>query len=220
MKNGRITIGLAVAAIVVMAAGVQGVTHYNDGGTHFVDHQINDSVHIDEGAAYAEAKTTVDIVEGGSIPLLPNYNYFRAYNQSTAAVSGGSVGGLNAYNSSTVDISGGSANRIEAFDSSSVNVSAGTVNGLFSFGTSSLNVSDGTIASLSAFDTSSVNILGGEVNWRLTASNTSKINISNGHLSEILTRNNSTVDISGGQVNSLLAVDLRSDSEKRIKITY
>ncbi|GEM_PF-1244602 len=210
MTQVRMTILLAAGIMVLLGANqLLAQEHFNDGDTRIIDYEIDDRVHIDDGEAYAETKTTVNIVEGGSIPRGERpYNYLRAYNQSIANISGGEVYGLAAYDSSTVDISGGNIafgplGLLTAYDSTTVAISGGEVSrGLVAYDSSTVDISGGSVNRLGALDSSTVDISGGEVG-EFRAWDSSTVDISGGEVSFLNTRNSSTVDISGGEVDGL-----------------
>jgi hypothetical protein len=205
MNNRNIRIWMAAVTVAMMTTGVQGVSHYNDGGNWEIGYEINDSVHIDEGETYAETQTTMNIVQGGSIPRGSwPYNYLQAYNQSTVNISGGSVSLLHAFDASTVDISGGSVSGwLKAYDTSKVNISGGSVNQhFFAYSASTVGMSDGYVDWFAAHDTSTVDMSGGTMR-SLNASGSSTMNISGGGVQWLETRNSSVVQMSGGSVNWL-----------------
>ena len=198
MSSGRMTILLVVA--VVMAAGVSfGQVHFNDGKTWEIGYEINDSVHADEGAEYAEAKTMVDIVENGSVPWPHS---FRAYNQSTAVVSGGSVSTLKAYDTSTVDISGGSVHFLQAYDKACLKLSSGNVAVIESYDTTRVEIIGGTFNKLSIYDNSTATLSGGGLSDWLNVWNKSNLNIIGGSIGGRGLRvwNTANVNIYGGNV--------------------
>ena len=224
MSSGRMTILVVVA--VVMAAGISfGQVHFNDGKTWEIDYEVDDSVHIDEGDAYAQTRTTLQLIEGGQIPW--PWNYLRVYNQgcvsvdgghvyqlhahdaTTVSMSAGDVTNLLAYNSSTVNISGGELFLLEPYDDSSVTVSGGEVRGtLITRDSSTLHISDGNIDSLSIRGDSAVNIAGGELRFISTSpNNNSTIDISAGHVQSLFTYSNAKVNVSGGQTDYLQVRD-------------
>lgn len=205
MNNRNIRILMAAVTVAMMTTGVQGVSHYNDGGNWEIGYEINDSVHIDEGETYAETQTTMNIVQGGSIPRGSwPYNYLQAYNQSTVNISGGSVSLLHAFDASTVDISGGSVSGwLKAYDTSKVNISGGSVNQhFFAYSAGTVGMSDGYVDWFAAHDTSTVDMSGGTMR-SLNASGSSTMNISGGSVQWLETRNSSVVQMSGGSVNWL-----------------
>lgn len=111
----------------------------NDGDKHIIDYATNACVRVDWQTP--QAGTQVELVFGGSVEFL------KAYNNSLAFVSGGSIG-----------------SRLEAWDNSQATVSGGSVFGVVTARSSLFTMSDGTIERyMSCDENSQVVISGGSI---------------------------------------------------------
>ena len=236
IQNTRIPMCLVAAGVLVLTGGVYALTHFKDGGTHAIDHTINNSVYVDEGDAYAQTQTTINIVDGAHIPRgeNPPWNYVRAYNQGAVSVTGGSVELLWTYNDSAVSIAGGRVGTLWAYDLHSdsenrINITGGRVRHLYAdielvknehFSFSGL-LSDlagygvqavaGTVDNIHlgrffAGDNSSVAIVAGSVSY-FVARGSSRVAIIGGQVDALGTSCSSSVAIVGGSVRELDAMN-------------
>ncbi len=213
MKNGKLTIILAVAVVAAMTvpAGAEDFTltgsQEKDVTTRYSKGRLYDYslARILAGGIVGDVysyNSSIVNVSGGTVGLL------GANDDSTVNISGGWLQGnisSSASHTSTVNISGGTiVNSFNAYDTSKVNISGGWLNSyLDARDNSTVNMSDGSVDSLGVRDISTVNISGGSVYSSLGASQNSSLNISGGHVDWLRAYDTSTVNITGGNVNEL-----------------
>ena len=100
-------------------------------------------------------QSRVEIISTGRVD-----NNVAAYDNSSVAISGGSVNWLRTYHDSSVAISDGSVGWLDAHNSSSVNISGGGLGGLYAGNDSRVDISGGGLGMLDAYDGSNITIHG------------------------------------------------------------
>ncbi len=214
MKRITITILTALILIVIARQGF-GLTEFKDGGIHYINYTINDTVWVDYQSP--DIQTTVNFLTGG---LIPGDHTLEGYNDSIINISGGEVGEMSAHGSSHVTISSGSVGYLlKAYDISQVIMSNGTVTNLESYNTSQVTISNGMVSNLMPYNLSQVSFSGGIVQFLLSF-DTSQVTMSGGYTDGLGVFNNSELTLSGGTTYALNAFENCQVTIKGGKVSY
>jgi hypothetical protein len=170
MKRWSILVmGVVFGSVIFGAAQpkAEAGMHFDDGGVHNIEYQINDTVWVDYQSP--GMRTTINWLDGGIL-----FGQLDAYEDSVINVSGGSFvwyPGLCSHDNSQINVTGGGVYYLCANDNSQVNFSGGRVGGeLKTRGNSQVNISGGSVAHhLYAQDNSWVTISGGFTGTMMSA---------------------------------------------------
>lgn len=142
-----------------------------------------------------------------------SYSHWYVSSQSTANITGGSIGTLNTYDTSTTNVSGGNIGELDIRQNSTVNISGGSSSALITYDTSTVNISGGNFNSGGSFNgyllttgPSTVNISGGNFNY-LSIEEISTANVSGGNFNYFNTFGSSTANVIGGSIINLETLD-------------
>lgn len=206
MKYRNSMIWAIVSVGCLTSASSFGTIHFNDGGIHNINYEINDEVWVDYETP--SMYTTLNWLDGAYT------NFLRGYENSKINIRrGGRVHWLASRDSGQVSISGGSIYELDCFDSSQVSISSGFVDELLSYGSSRVNIYSGSMESISSRGSSQVNIYGGGIDY-LASCYSSLINISGGSIDELKSYDSGQINLTGGSIHG----DLELWGQSKIQI--
>jgi len=143
-----LAIVVTLVALFICPHSAVAVVTFDDGGTHDIDYQINESIWVDYGTS--DITTTVNWLHGG---LLPSPYNLESYRHSIVNIYGGSIGGL-----------------LVALENSQVTIFGGSIlDWLYAYHSSQVTIYGGSIARFSTFHDSRVSIFGGFIGGDITA---------------------------------------------------
>ncbi|MBN2292171.1 MAG: hypothetical protein JXM70_07085, partial [Pirellulales bacterium] len=148
-----------IAAIVLLSnvGHVEAVVLFDDGGIHYIDYTISDSVEVRDDFFFGNP-TTVNLLSGGHIG-----SELAVYGDSQAIISGGTVN-----------------EALRSYDNGQITIFSGDCGYLSTYGNSQAVIDRGTVIGIGISDTSRVTISGGLIEFHLYSYGNSQVEITGG----------------------------------------